>query len=234
MTPTKSAHSKWAAIAREPEKNFDQIRSAIAAFSGKPEAADHETLLNILQGLARGQALARQAYEWHDASAGRQSKLSKIRGLQWRLVMAVAGLEIMISSLLGKSHPGIHEFMELESRIQVQIGEIRPPKLSPGILGKWIEDESLLRFLAVKGKDLKVLRMFLAGGETDPLDSLAEQLALAKALRNCTAHAALSATKCDQLKLGAAMDELVDVIHRTTEGIFAALYAKANQSTSPR
>ena len=220
---SKSAHAHWAAVAREPERNFDSVSSAIAAFAGQPKAANLEELLALLQGLARGEALLTQAYQWSDPTAGRKSKLAEFRGLQWRLVMAVAGLEIMIKSLLGKEHPGIHEFEILEEKLGIDTTPIPAPSLSRSIREKWIEDESLLKFLSLRRYDLKILRRFLADEDCTSVDGLAEQLALAKAFRNCTAHAALSATKCRQLRLGPTLETLPRVIYQASEGIFTVL-----------
>lgn len=221
---TKSAHARWAAIAREPEDNFESVSTAIAAFASRPKAKDLEELLALLQGLARGEALLSQAFQWSDPTAGRKSKLAEIRGLQWRLVMAVAGLEIMIKSLLGKDHPGIHEFQVLEERLSLDVPPIPATSLSRSVREKWIEDESLLKFLSLRYYDLKILRRFLADDDCPSIDCLAEQLALAKALRNCTAHAALSATKCRQLKLRPTLETLPGVIHEVSEGVFRVLW----------
>lgn len=220
----KSAHAHWAEVARKPKDNFESVSTAIAAFGVQPKAANLEELLTVLQGLARGEALVSQAFHWSHSTAGRESKLAEIRGLQWRLVMAVAGLEIMIKSLLGKEHPGINEFRELDSRISVKPPPIPAPRLAASVREKWIADESLLKFLSLKGKDLKVLQDFLVNDDCPSVNDLAEQLALAKALRNCTAHAALSATKCNQLKLGPTLRHLPSVIHETSVGIFDALW----------
>lgn len=219
----KSAHAQWAKIARNPNDNFDSVSLAIAEFGSRPKAKSVGELLTVLQGIARGEALVSQAFQWSHPIAGRESKLAEIRGLQWRLVMAVAGLEIMIKSLLGKEHPGINEFRELNSRISVEPHPILAPCLAPSVREKWIADESLLKFLSLKGKDLKVLQDFLINDDCLSINDLAEQLALAKALRNCTAHAALSATKCNQLKIGPTLRHLPSVIHETSEGIFASL-----------
>lgn len=220
---TKSTHARWAAVAREPEENFESVSSAIAAFAGQPKVANLEELLALLQGLARGEALLTQACQWSDPTAGRKSKLAEFRGLQWRLVMAVAGLEIMIKSLLGKEHPGIHEFQILADRLSLDVPPIPTPALSRSVRDKWIEDESLLKFLSLRNYDLKILRRFLAEEDCTSVDGLAEQLALAKAFRNCTAHAALSATKCRQLRLGSTLETLPGVIHQVSEGIFTVL-----------
>lgn len=225
----KSAHARWAAIARQPEENFSAVSSAIASFADQPKAANLDELLALLQGLARGEALLGQAFQWTEPSAGRKSKLAEIRGLQWRLVMAVAGLEIMMKSLLGKDHPGINEFGILEQRLSVNVPPIPTPSLTRLVREKWIEDESLLKFLSLRNYDLKVLRRFLADDDSSSIDGLAEQLALAKALRNCTAHAALSATKCRQLKLVPALEELAGVIHQVSEGIFDVLWQKLGE-----
>ena len=221
--PTPSAHARWAAIAREPEKNFEPVSSAITNFAGRAKAKDLEELLALLQGMARGEALLNQAFQWSKPTAGRESELAEFRGLQWRLVMAVAGLEIMIKSLIGKEKAGIDGFQILEKQLALDVPPIPTPSLARSVREKWIEDEKLFKFLSVNNYDLKVLRRFFADVDCHSIDGLAEQLALAKALRNCTAHAALSATKCRQLKLRPTLETLPGLIHRVSEGIFEAL-----------
>lgn len=46
--PTQSAHARWAAIAREPEKNFEAVSSAMATFAGRAKARDLDELLTLL------------------------------------------------------------------------------------------------------------------------------------------------------------------------------------------
>ncbi|MDB4680821.1 hypothetical protein OAE72_02615 [Akkermansiaceae bacterium] len=216
-------HARFAEIARKPDENFESVSRAIATFAGAPKAESVEELLCHLQGLARGKALIKQATMWKNPSAGRVSKLSETRGKQWRLVISVSGLEIMIKSLLGKNHPGIQEFQILEDRIGLDVQPLPASELSKKVREKWIEDKSIMQFLVVRNHDLKILTRFLVNGESGPIEGLARQLALAKAIRNCTVLAALSATKCNELKLKPALEVLPGLIHETSEGIFEVL-----------
>ena len=134
---TKSAHARWAAIAREPEKNFEVVSSTMAAFAGRAKARDLDELLALLQGLARGEALLSQAFQWSEPTAGRKSELAEFRGLQWRLVMAVAGLEIMIKSLIGKEKAGIDGFQILEKQLALDVPPIPAPSLARSVREKW-------------------------------------------------------------------------------------------------
>lgn len=222
--PQRSAHSVWAELARELEKNADSMSDAIALFADRPRASELADLRVQVQGIARGAALVTQARAWSRPTAGRPSALSEIRGLQWRLVMAVAGLEIILKSLIGRAHPGIEEFRILERRIGNSDVESMPcPEVSPSHRRRWLEDESILRFLSLRGADLGIISGWLASEDRRPLEGMANQLALAKALRNCTAHAALSATKCQQLNLRPAMNQLPTVIQIATARIFEVL-----------
>ncbi len=223
MTKSDSNYALWARIAREPEANFDYVANALSVLSGKPKVKTSEELLILLQGISRGQALLKQSCAWSKPSAGRASKLSELRGQQWRLVMAYAGFEIILKSLYGKDHPGIEEFRKLEASIEAveNLKPIAPPRLTKSIKEKWIADEKLLKFLSFRNYDLKLFRRWMVDGSA--VETLAEQLALAKALRNGTAHAALSANKCQQLKLSGTLERLPFVIDSAVDAIFCTL-----------
>ncbi|HAW21580.1 MAG TPA: hypothetical protein DCX14_15465 [Flavobacteriales bacterium] len=223
MARSNSHYAQWARIAREPEANFDYVANALSALSGKPKVKTSEELLIILQGISRGQALLEQSCAWSKPSAGRASKLSELRDQQWRLVMAYAGFEIILKSFYGKDHPGIEEFRRLEVSIEAveNLEPIAAPQLTKSIKEKWIADEKLLKFLSFRNHDLKLFKRWMIDGAA--VETLAEQLALAKALRNGTAHAALSANKCQQLELGETLNRLPHVIHSTVDAIYCAL-----------
>ena len=224
MTKSDSNYVLWARIAREPEANFDYVANALSVLSGKPKVTTSEELLILLQGISRGQALLEQSCAWSKPSAGRPSKkLSELRGQQWRLVMAYAGFEIILKSLYGKDHPAIEEFRKLEASIEAaeNLEPIAAPQLTKSIKQEWLADEKLLKFLSFRNYDLKLFKRWIVDGA--PVETLAEQLALAKALRNGTAHAALSANKCQQLKLGETLERLPFVIHSAVDAIFCTL-----------
>jgi hypothetical protein len=214
MARSNSHYALWARIAREPEANFDYVANVLSALSGKPKVKTSEELLIILQGISRGQALLEQSCAWSKPSAGRASKLSELRGQQWRLVMAYAGFEIILKSLYGRDHPGIEEFRRLEVSIEAveNLEPIAAPQLTKSIKEKWIADEKLLKFLSFRNHDLKLFKRWMIDGAA--VETPAEQLALAKALRNGTAHAALSANKCLQLKLGDTLEKFPQSSHR--------------------
>lgn len=223
MPRSNSYYAQWARIAREPEANFKYVVNALSALSGKPKVKASEELLILLQGISRGQALLEQSCAWSKPSAGRASKLSELRGQQWRLVMAYAGFEIILKSLYGKDHPGIEEFQKLEASIEAveNLEPIASPRLTKSIKEKWLADEKLLKFLSFRNYDLKLFKRWMVDGSA--VETLAEQLALAKALRNGTAHAALSANKCQQLKLSGALERLPFVIDSAVDAIFCTL-----------
>jgi hypothetical protein len=223
MARSNSHYAQWARIAREPEANFDYVANALSALSGKPKVKTSEELLIPLQGISRGQALLEQSCAWSKPSAGSTSKLSELRGQQWRLVMAYAGFEIILKSLYGRNHPDIEEFRRLEVSIEAveNLEPIAAPQLTKSIKEKWITDEKLLKFLSFRNYDFKAFKRWMVDGSA--ARTLAEQLALAKALRNGTAHAALSANKCQQLKLSGALERLPFVIHSAVDAIFCTL-----------
>lgn len=218
----KSAFSIWAAWVREPEIHRDLLVHGLGILGRRFPQVETEELVPHLHGFARGHALLTQAVEWGNPVIGNPSKTSEIRGQQWQLVMAVAGLEIILSALLDKEHPGIHEFQIVERCLKpLDAPPILAPKFRKNVCKDWIEEEKVLRFLFVRGNDLEIFKHWLVNGR--PVEGLAQQLALAKAFRNCTVHGALSASKCRELGMQLALKQLPIIVKQTEEAILEVM-----------
>jgi hypothetical protein len=83
------------------------------------------------------------------------------------------------------------------------------------------KNEKILDFLNVGRGDRNVLKSWILEKKT--INDLPTAIALAKALRNATAHGALSAKKCEDLKLSDTIKELPRILFETSESVFMKL-----------
>jgi hypothetical protein len=163
--------------------------------------------------ISRGWALLTAA----EIASPPSPKICDIRDAQWRLVMAYAGLEIAAKAIIGGGGP-----VKLAERLQpeTRFAEIPAPTPQRGSTPMSTEDqfaspgegwkaEMIWKFLGVGGRDREVLQAWFSNGER--ITGRKEAIRLLKALRNATAHGALSPTKCRQLRLYKAWPALIGV-----------------------
>ena len=91
-----SGFKRWIEISKTESaakqiKRFKEINPGGEWTSGEIKSACYT--------LCRGHALLNNAVNWIDPKAGRSGPSANVRGLQWRLVMAYAGLEILIKTV---------------------------------------------------------------------------------------------------------------------------------------
>ena len=187
------------------------FNSALDRITGLRNSRSSDELETIFGAVARGRSLMNQALLWKTPLVGRDSSLAIIRGAQWRLVMAMAGFEIILKGLFQNNRLTTDHF----SRVQLiahkaEIDPLKPPKIAPKQAEKWLADERVFEFLDVNGHDKGVLKAWMI--ESREMAELADQLHLIRALRNCTVHAALSATKCKQFGLKPALFHLPETL----------------------
>jgi hypothetical protein len=169
-----------------------------------------------LEAIARGYALLRAAHLDFTPAIGRSaatrepSRLDVVRGLQWRLVLSVAGFEMFLRGRVGRDEK---IWKLVRHAISYVLLEPPPTVPSPRIRStdkrRWISLESLLdiplptrrlrlaEFLSLNKFEEPLLLDWLRGERT-PID-WEEHFQLATALRNVTAHGALSAKKARDL-----------------------------------
>ncbi|MDJ0693935.1 hypothetical protein [Mastigocoleus sp. MO_188.B34] len=171
---------------------------------------DPEHIDDVVQSLSRGFYLIKSGLEWCEPTAGHNSidKLNathKARGAQWRLVMTYGGFETFAKTLLTKkTKKGLspNEFNQFTQKCQLNSYKplYSPNKTKFKTLEKWLtiksEREAILDFLSLNDGDTKIIQRWLI--EKQNISSWVDALKLSKALRNATAHGALSATKVQQ------------------------------------
>ncbi|MEW6492341.1 MAG: hypothetical protein AB1589_07490 [Cyanobacteriota bacterium] len=176
---------------------------------------------DVIQALSRGFYLTQSAMQWQEPAAGcnttdNPNATHKARGVQWRLVMAYGGFETTIKTLLkpGKSlNPeAIKVFTDKCDLPAYRL--LTPPDQKQENLEKWLKRPSrqgktaLADFLSLDNGDQKIIESWIV--KSTPISSWVEAARLAKAVRNATAHGALSATKVRQWGLENALLTLSD------------------------
>ena len=177
--------------------------------------------------LQRGIALIDNAYRGEASLLGAPDEkdypgLRDLRALQWRLVMAVAGLEQMLhtmSSVAGRRNfycKAISEVLRRPSFAERDGDPIPNPRLREKDLNsevwgqRWAFD-SLADFMNANGQwSEEIFVPWLR--DRKRIDTWRDALFVAYALRCATAHGALSASKVRQWELENAMKALIVVV----------------------
>ena len=169
---------------------------------------DPEHIDDVVQALSRGFYLIKSGLEWWEPTAGHNStnKINathRARSAQWRLVMTYSGFETIAKTLLlAKKNLGPDEFEQFTRKCQLNSYKLlhSPNQTKLKKLEKWLtiesEGKAILDFLSVKHGDAKIIQRWII--EQQNISSWVDALKLSKALRNATAHGALSATKVQQ------------------------------------
>jgi hypothetical protein len=140
------------------------------------------------------------------------------RGIQWQLVMAYGGFESVTKTLMnlrenksGLTLAHVEYFTSKCNNLPPYI-PLEAPDTTRKNLDKWLTKSSgtgkeLLDFLGVERGDRNQIKDWLVN--SNQIEDWANATMLAKALRNTTAHGALSPTKVEEWGLKPAMKILV-------------------------
>jgi hypothetical protein len=141
--------------------------------------------------------------------------------------MAYSGIELMVKSLtaMGKGGLGPAEVGALVSKLPLPAMEpIASPSLDRKAIKGWLEQldqEEALDFLKTDKGDRSQIQYWLFDQKS--CSSWTDALLLAKALRNCTAHGALSPNKVEQWGLAEAFIQLPQILFKIDASIFQVL-----------
>ncbi|MEB3179660.1 MAG: hypothetical protein VKL59_11590 [Nostocaceae cyanobacterium] len=187
-----------------------EIQQRLSRFN-RSHSDDSEHINNVIQALSKGYNLLKSGIEWHEPVIGHQSidKLNnthKARGVQWKLVMVWGGFETITKIILPKPNKKnnfkviIQNFIdELELPMYV---ELTAPDSTRANLEKWLakpncgKSTALSYFLSLQNTDQEIIDHWII--QSQPISTWGEAVRLAKAMRNATAHGALSASKVKQ------------------------------------
>ena len=140
--------------------------------------------------------------------------------------MAFAGFEIVVKSVMNVESISPEIIQKLVDRLEVESMEIiSPPNPKQRVTKQWLSDdvgsEKVLDFLGVVRGDRKSIEKWLLSQE--PIEDWVELVLLSKALRNMSAHACLSATKCEELGFVDAIEQIPNQLNKLTDAIFRKL-----------
>lgn len=224
------------------EKSLAKVIQRLNRFDMGGESSAEQVDL-ILFSLSRGQALMRAVYDWENPIVGAEPNTAQdssyFRGAQWRLVMAYNAFEIMCFALMaGKYASSQQRFSEFAICCEMNLYQDRigSPNQDLAVTQRWFDasiaetgtkETYLSDFLGLRAGDRKVFQAWFVDGQA--IETWEGAVLLAKALRNMTAHGALSATKTKNLGLKAAMEEATEVLRQLGLGAIARL-AKSDES----
>jgi hypothetical protein len=186
--------------------------------------ADSDYIDDVVQSLSRGFYLTKSAVQWHEPTIGRNldgkpNNTQKARGVQWRLVMAYGGFETTTKTLLKMGRGGLSPGALRDFTNKCSLPTYTPlpsPKVARVNLDKWLNkppatptgQTALIDFLSLEHGDAQIVEAWMV--QAAKVSSWTDAVRLAKALRNATAHGALSATKVKQWGLENAIFTLSD------------------------
>lgn len=209
-------------------------RLARLHIDGKTE----QPLYQICRQITAGGYLLGSALDWRQPQLGNGSLTSGIRGDQWRLTVAWAGLETLIKPTIG----GL-QFKHLQHLSSIAFPErsvVELPAPSNRMVRlhearQWPQTGSrpaMLDYIgAGSGYSGDMMKRWLYEGKS--LTHAYEQLALAQALRHATAHGALSSTGLTGWGIRPSLAPLTALIAQAAMGVFRQLTENA-ASTATR
>lgn len=177
----------------------------------KNHSLDSDDIDDVIQSLSKGYYLIKSGLEWHEPVVGHNSidKLNdthKARGLQWQLVMVWGGFETITKTLLPKPNKNncFEQIMKdfTDKCALPKYDSLIAPRSTLVKLEKWLEKPSesensaLANFLSLRKTDLEIIEKWIV--QSNSISTWVDAVKLAKALRNATAHGALSASKVKQ------------------------------------
>lgn len=196
-----AAWKGWLGLVKSKSDPTD-LHPHLARFSSDHQA-DHGYIKAVLGSLARGEALVAAATAWEQPHIGgnRRTNADRARGDQWRLVMAYGGLETLIKTLLCFTGRGLGPAEFGAFVLHAAPSPVSGTKVRRGRreLEDWLSRPStsaanpIIEFLGLERGDAAIIERWIVTG--DDITTWEDELRLAKALRNATAHGALTPSR---------------------------------------
>ncbi|ARV61048.1 hypothetical protein BZZ01_22670 [Nostocales cyanobacterium HT-58-2] len=198
------------------------IQSRLLHFNDS-HLAEPDYIDDVIQALSRGFYLIKSGLEWQKPAAGHNSieepnDTHKARGIQWRLVMVYGGFETITKTLLFHTHRGglkQEAIQEFTNKCHLQnYNLLNSPDTTRVNLEKWFHKASsekksaIADFLSLDSGDKTIIEKWII--QSTPVSTWVDAVKLAKAIRNATAHGALSASKVKQWGLQKPLLTLAD------------------------
>lgn len=172
---------------------------------------DVDHINDVVEVISRGYALIKAGIQWQNPVVGSASeeptKTDLARGIQWQLVITYAGFELLVKILMNEQSRGGLTLNTIQNFVQKCNLPTSPDVLNPpsnlSNLDEWLTkpatstgDLPILGFLGVENGDKTIISDWLI--QSRPANTWVDVVRLAKAIRNTSAHGALSATKLGQ------------------------------------
>ena len=192
-----------------------EIQQKLLLFNpNHPDNPEH--IDKVIKCVIRGVRLTEEAINWYEPSIGDTQKrgdIDKIRGVQWRLVIAYSGFEITTKALMNNFERGkpldIPNFIKMCSLPIYNPLDTPNPKKKEN-LDKWLakDQDAIAEFLSVTAGDKKIIERWII--QANSISSWEDAVKLANALRNASAHGFLSAKKVQDWQLKPGLSTLAD------------------------
>ena len=247
----KSFFTQWTNFVNREKKiksnphRYDKVRERLRRLPYLQELEELDDLRDTLSLMNQGRSVLRSALKeplGYPRERGETLTVAqKARVSQWRLVMGFGGMETVCKAVILPRRstwrdPRYGEFLS-EMVSTFQLNQRRNPAEFPAPSSRppnavredffraahLSEDGKVRRVLNLNNHDLRLLREYAQDGS--PLDTWQDRLQLAKTLRNCTVHGALSATRTHHLGLVPVCNALVDDMVTFLQAIFEHLVA---------
>lgn len=198
----------------------ENIKCRLSHFN-ENHSDDPDSIDDVIQALSRGFYLIKSALEWQEPAAGHNSieelnDTHRARGIQWRLVMAYGGFETITKTLLiNEKYLTPETIKDFTHKCYLpDYSSLHPPAATRVNLEKWLNKPScekksaIADFLSLENGDKTIIEEWIV--KSTPVSTWVDAVKLAKAIRNATAHGALSASKVKQWGLQKPLLTLAD------------------------
>ncbi|WP_190714411.1 hypothetical protein [Anabaena lutea] len=176
-----------------------------------------EHIDKVIKCVIRGVRLTEEAINWYEPSIGGEklTVYDKLRGVQWRLVIAYIGFEITTKALMNNFGGVLPSNVIIKFIKQSNLPSYNPlippnPKKKEN-LDKWLakDEDAIAEFLGViSPKDKQLIKHWIV--QSNSISSWEEAVQLARFFRNASAHGFLSAKKVQDWELKPGLSILAD------------------------
>jgi len=234
QSASRQAHAWWARNAYGGQGRTRALQALEASgIPRRPILASKD----VLSAMARGEALVKGAATLTVPQRGSSGKSTRyLRLIQWRMVMAYAGFEVLAKACLGKrEQKGLdpEDINHLASFCLRASPNLETPRLTPDTArwlcrsGKGEPIDIVADFLHLRSGHKQFMLEWFKG---TPIATHAGACHLAKILRNATAHGVLSPSKCHGLGLTEAIRTAPQVINGIRLSLIETIYESRPQA----
>ncbi len=207
------------------DPKYSNMKQKLSYFNPTHTNNSAEHINKVIKCIIRGVRLTEEVINWHEPSIGvKHNKFDKLRGFQWRLVIAYSGFEITTKALMnhfGRAiSPDIMNSFIDKCSLSTYVHLTPPKPRRKENLEKWLtkDEDAITTFLGVTAGDKKIIKDWIV--KSNSISSWEDAVKLAKALRNASAHGFLLPKKVSDWQLKPGLNTLA---HNLSEIMVAGL-----------